>query len=208
MELAGNRALIYDYLCQRADYGVNDCGVDEIATEVNKLCSNVSRELRSLRSKGLAEVVRLQETGARPRQFWGLTDAAMEWSLRDSGGGFNDTSDSFTKEVNKIIVINSQDSSTVLPSEAKESTPEPNESPSYLPPKTPVQCLVNNQWVDGWLIRDATNPHNVTVEKLGSPSIVKTSLRWDLDIRPCPPTPQPEPQLQPNPLSLNSNLPF
>ena len=63
MELGGVRASIFDYLTLRT--GLNaDVSAEELATELDKQKGHVSRELRALKAKGLAEPVRTEETGS------------------------------------------------------------------------------------------------------------------------------------------------
>ena len=46
-----------------------------------------------------------------------------------------------------------------------------------------AQILRAGEWVDGWVVADASNLHNVRVEKLGSPNVTISRLRWDMDVR-------------------------
>ena len=185
-ELGGVRASVFDYLTQRAEMGADVCA-QELATELNKGITNMSRELNNLRAKGLVQVVREDESaGSRPRRYWSLTTPAMEWSLRDTRGDSSDNFDSFANKINKINVFNSQEMTADQLSQVKESRS----------PRTPVQVFRSNSWVGGWLIHDARNPDSITVEKLGSPNIRLTSLRWDIDVRPVPTSPDLEPGVE------------
>ena len=172
-ELGGNRAQIFDYLTMRSELGA-DCAIEEISAEINKQKSNTARELRILKSKGLACVVREEETGSRPRLFWSVTPAAKEWSLRGSQSDLNDSFDTYSKDVNKIIVINSQDSTAELPSQTKES----------LPLGSPVELLRGDEWQNGWLVHEHTG-QSLTAVKVGDPNTRISNLRPDLDVRPC-----------------------
>ena len=51
MELGGVRATVFDYLSQRTELKA-DVSADELATELNKSRSNVSRELANLKTNG------------------------------------------------------------------------------------------------------------------------------------------------------------
>ena len=50
---------------------------------------------------------------------------------------------------------------------------------------TPVERKVGDEWRNGWIVHDASNPHAITIAKLGNPNIQFKNLRWDIDLRPC-----------------------
>jgi hypothetical protein len=58
----------------------------------------------------------------------------------------------------------------------------------------PVERLLDGAWQNGWVIYDASNPHAVTIAKLGQPLYRIRNLRWDVDLRPCEGTPFVKPQ--------------
>ena len=43
--------------------------------------------------------------------------------------------------------------------------------------------MADGTWQSGWLIKDATNPHAVAIEKLGNPMYVIRNCRWGIDLR-------------------------
>jgi hypothetical protein len=48
----------------------------------------------------------------------------------------------------------------------------------------PVQRLLpDGTWESGWLIRDAANPHAITIEKIGNPMLLIRNMRWEIDLR-------------------------
>jgi len=183
MELGGVRASVFDYLTLRT--GLNaDVSAEELATELDKQKGHISRELRSLKAKGLAEPVRSEETGSRPRLYWMASAAAMEWSLGGSDQGSNGLFGSFPIKSNKSNISNSQSGTAVLPSSSKDP------SPNAINPKTKVEVLKADGWSDGFIVRDGSNPDKISVEKLGNPMITISNLRWELDVRPCQPAPE------------------
>ena len=178
MELGGVRASVFDYLTLRT--GLNaDVSVEELATELDKQKGHVSRELRSLKAKGLAEPVRSEETGSRPRLYWMTSPAAMEWSLGGSDQGFNGSLDLLPKRSLISNKSNSQGDTAVLLPSSKDP------SPNAIDPKTKVEVLKADGWCDGFIVRDGSNPDKISVEKLGNPMITISNLRWELDVRPC-----------------------
>lgn len=174
MELGGVRAQIYDYLTMRTELGA-DVPSDEISSEISKTRSNVSRELNALKSRGLAHVVRTEDTGSRPKLYWQLTPAAKEWSLRGSERGFNGSFDNNDDLIKKIIVSNSQDGTAELLTEAKES----------IRPGTPVEVCRDGKWSNGYVVHDGSNPERVVISKTGMENQTISNLRWMFDLRPC-----------------------
>ena len=64
------------------------------------------------------------------------------------------------------------------PSTPKKSTYDP-----VLDPRTPVEILKGDTWEGGYIVRDASDPHAITVERVGNPMILIRNLRLDLDLR-------------------------
>jgi hypothetical protein len=175
MELGGVRATVFDYLTLRT--GLNaDVSVEELATQLDKQKGHVSRELRALKAKGLSIPVRAEETGSRPRIYWMASPAAMEWCLGGSEPGSNRSNGSLSVESIKSNKSNSQDGTNVLPSNS-------------INPKTKVEIRRGDEWANGFIVRDGTDPDKISVEKIGSPMVTISNLRWELDVRPCQPEP-------------------
>lgn len=198
MNLTNARAAVFDSVANHHAMG-RDVSTTELASELNKTVSNVSRELRNLVSVGLLRATREEATGARPSRFYGLTLLMAELQ---AGGAPPvrriDFSDSFEKE--SIESRNSTLGSE--PAAQKESSPleppHPALGPSESSPPdptagnleppargTPVERLVNGAWQNGWVVQAAPNPHWVTITKIGRSSMVLERQRWMVDIRPC-----------------------
>lgn len=178
-ELGGVRAQVFDYLTLRSELGADVC-CDELATELNKSRSHISRELQNLADKGLAAVVRWEHTGARPRPYWRLTPAASEaMTVREDSLVSKDLFGSFAKETNKTKGFNSQDGTAVLLSEGKEP------SAHAISIGTPVERLQDGKWENGWVVHDGQDRDHITVAKLGSQVVLVRNLRWGLDVREC-----------------------
>jgi len=178
MELGGVRASIFDYLTLRT--GLNaDVSAEELATELDKQKGHVSRELRALKAKGLAEPVRTEETGSRPRIYWMASPAAMEWSLGGSEPGSNGSVGSFPIKSIKSNISNSQDDTSVLPSETKDP------SSKSIDPKTKVEIRRGDEWASGFIVRNGFDLNKISVERLGNPMVTISNLRWELDVRLC-----------------------
>ena len=200
MELGGVRASVFDYLNLRTELQA-DVSADELGTELNKTRSNVSRELNNLKNKGLASVVRWEDTGSRPKPYWQLSPAAAE-AMSPGGQSFG-SFDSFGNKINRINKINSQDSTAVPETESKR----------IIPPGTPVEINRDGNWSNGYVVHDASNLDSMILVKVGSPTVRLLNQRIDIDARPCEsafkqPEPEPEPvPSDPSQLDLD-DLPF
>ncbi len=191
MELGGVRASVFDYLTLRT--GLNaDVSADELATELDKQKGHVSRELRALKAKGLAEPVRTEETGSRPRNYWMASPAAMEWSLGGSEAGFNGSLDLLPKRSLISNKSNTQEGTAVLLSTSKDP------SSNSIDPKTKVEIRRGDEWTNGFIVRNGTDPDKISVERIGNPMVTISNLRLGLDVRPC----------QPEPIEVQSTVPF
>ena len=191
MELGGVRASVFDYLTLRT--GLNaDVSPEELATELDKQKGHVSRELRSLKAKGLAEPVRTEETGSRPRIFWMASPAAMTWSLGGSEAGSNGSLDLLPKRSLISNKSNTQGGTAVLLSTSKDP------SSDSIDPKTKVEIRRGDEWVGGFIVRNGSDPNSISVERLGNPMVTISNLRLGLDVRPC----------QPEPEEVQSTVPF
>jgi hypothetical protein len=102
--------------------------------------------------------------------------AAMEWCLGGSEPGSNRSIGSLSVESIKSNKSNSQDGTNVLPSNS-------------INPKTKVEIRRGDEWANGFIVRDGTDPDKISVEKIGSPMVTISNLRWELDVRPCQPEP-------------------
>ena len=178
MELGGVRASVFDYLTLRT--GLNaDVSAEELATELDKQKGHVSRELRALKAKGLAEPVRTEETGSRPRNYWMASPAAMEWSLGGSESGSNGYLDKLPKRSLISNKSNTQEGTAVLLSDLKDPNSE------SIDPKTKVEIRRGDEWTDGFIVRNGSDLNKISVERLGNPMVTISNLRWELDVRPC-----------------------
>ena len=212
--LGGVRVTVFDYLVARSALAA-DVSVDEVANELNKQRSAISRELRILKSKGLVDVAREEYTGATPRKFWRVSEAAEQAMNGDDDResqkrAYNVSHVSLpmeTMENNKNKDINSQKVPIQELEPAKETTAEQPwlskettaEQP-WLSPRTPVARLISGEWQTGWLIRDGRNKDAITVEKLGNPNLTVSNLRWNMDVKAAGSafsTPKPDPEPQP-----------
>jgi hypothetical protein len=178
MELGGVRASVFDYLTLRT--GLNaDVSAEELATELDKQKGHVSRELRALKAKGLAEPVRTEETGSRPRNYWMASPAAMEWSLGGTESGSNGYLDKLPKRSLISNKSNTQEGTAVLLSDSKDPSSE------SIDPKTKVEIRRGDEWSDGFIVRNGSDLNKISVERLGNPMVTISNLRWELDVRPC-----------------------
>jgi len=178
MELGGVRAQVFDYLSMRTELHA-DVSADELATELNKHRSAVTRELRALKQRGLAYVCRMD--GKRP--FWQITEAAGTFMghepLRGSERVFDVSFVPIGQENKKNMFSNSQDMTAEQPSTAKETLS------SAVAWGTPVERFKDGSWENGWVIHDAQDRDRITIAKLGNQMVLVRNLRWGIDLREC-----------------------
>ena len=178
MELGGVRASVFDYIALRYECGA-DISAEEVASQLNKHTSAIRRELKALKTKGLIFMCRKEAVcpyytlSAASGSFWDQD------SLRGSEAVLSVPFVPFGEKNKKNMEYNSQENEQT----AKENIPPAKEN---IPPRTPVERLhADGSWQNGWIVRDGSDPHKITIEKLGNPSLTFSNQRWELDIRPC-----------------------
>ena len=204
MELGGVRAQVFDYLSMRTELHA-DVPAEEVASQLNKQQSAVTRELRALKQRGLAYVCRKDGK----RQFWQITEAAGAFMghppLREPERVFNVSFVSFPEKNIKNMKYNSQGSTkAVQPEEKKTSSDDPAPLPDGTSPiavGTPVERFKDDAWENGWVVHDGQDRDRITISKLGNQMVLVRNLRWGIDLRECngspfaaaaAPSPQPD----------------
>jgi predicted transcriptional regulator len=174
VELSNVRALVFDQVTNYHRMG-RDANAAEIATAVEKREQNVARELRKLVILGLVIVTREEPTGSRPRRYYALSEHAAaidsgEDGLQPVREGQNGSLDSFPYKSEESIPL---------------STGREGEKNPSLSSGTPVERLTGDEWKNGWVVVDGSNPHAVTIAKLGQPLYRIQNMRWGVDLRAC-----------------------
>lgn len=170
MDLGGVRGSVFDHIAMRHERGADVCS-EEIASQLSKHVNAINRELKTLKAKGL--IAQVRKDGQRP--YYALSNPAACFmdlepceTLRDGYPAYP----VYLDEINKI--------NKVFKLQGGKQPPEVN-----IPPRTPVERLVDGVWANGWLVRDASDLHAVTIEKLGQPNYLIRNLRWEIDLRLC-----------------------
>jgi len=183
VELSNARALVFDQLTNFHRMG-RDANAAEIANAVEKREQSVARELRKLVMLGLVIVSREEPTGARPRRYYALSEHAAAIDSGDDG-----VQPVRAGQMGSLVSFPYKSKESISLSLGGEEEPW-NESPA---PGTPVERLIDGQWLNGWVVQDASNPHAVTIAKLGQSTYRIRNLRWDVDVRCCTGSPFPTP---------------
>lgn len=165
-ELAGRQADFYDYIDMRWTLGEFAVSSSELGQHFNLTTNKISRYLKQLVTKGLIACCGHTEPGVdggRPSPlFRPSPETGLETLER------LETSAS-THEIRSLSPL-----SPLKPDIAEEG----------LSPKSPVQRLMSdNTWQSGWLVRDGSNPHSVTIEKVGNPMYAVRNMRWGIDLK-------------------------
>ncbi len=188
MELSGVRCQVFDELTVKHEMNV-DVGADELAAHMNKHTSAVRRELKTLKTKGLVVVSRKQGKQA----FYELSEPAKAWwdnsALRDSEPVFSVSFVPFSEKNKKNMYNNTQGGTDVPTTEEKKT----------LPFRSPVEILRNGKWSNGYVVKDASNPDSITLEKVGNKMITLSNQRLGIDVRPCS---SPFPSTTPDPFDF------
>ena len=116
----------------------------------------------------------------------------MDWSLGGSEAGSNGSLDLLPKRSLISNKSNTQDGTAVLLSTSKDPSSE------SIDPTIRVEIRRGDEWADGFIVRNGSDPNSISVERLGNPMVTISNLRWGLDVRAC----QPEPQ------EVQSTVPF
>jgi hypothetical protein len=179
-ELQGRHADAFDYIADRWELGQFPVSGLELATHMNLPGNKVNRCLQGLVRKGLIEQVGATDpgvSGGRPSLLYApLTPLPQEG-------------------VNKVNNVNNLARIHEIRGYSPFSPLSPpvgggggrGEQGGCSPPSvgTPVERLIDGAWHNGWVIQDASNPHAVTIAKLGQPTYRIRNLRWEVDLRPC-----------------------
>ena len=171
-ELSGRQADFYDYLVIRWEVGRFPVASTELAAEFNLTSNKVTRYVRQLLNKGLIEEcgkTNPSGDGGRPSTLYRPLAPSLETGCE-------------TCETCETTPYTHVKRGLSPLSPYKPSMETGGKSP--LSRASPVQRLLpSGDWESGWLIRDADNPHAITIEKLGNPMLLIRNMRWDIDLR-------------------------
>tara|TARA_R100000234_G_C4908270_1_gene138708 strand:- start:33 stop:656 length:624 start_codon:yes stop_codon:yes gene_type:complete len=161
--LVGRQGDAYDHVCQLWENQVHT-STTELASMLNVTTSKALRTLRALERKGLVKQEGVLETNEKGRPV-----ALFRPSRGDINNGcLNDFNDFNGNKIIKDIKTPS------LSTPAKVSV-------SSL---TKVErTMTDGSWQRGWFVRDGSDPHAITIERLGNPNLRIKNMRWGIDVR-------------------------
>lgn len=199
--LNGVRAQVYDVLVQRHEQNI-DISPDELASELNKGRSAMNRELRILKSMGIAVVAREQPSpgGGRPMRFWELSESAkaacVDSPWEGQKGGFcgslvltqsqssNKNKKTLKQTLRNDIPVLETDQREVSEDQQRNTASSVKETPKI---RTLVERFVNGKWTGRWVISEVFSDDRITIQKFGQPAVSHKNQRWGMDIRPLTP---------------------
>ena len=161
--LMGRQGDAYDHVCQLWENEVHT-STTELASILNITTSKALRTLRALERKGLVKQDGVVETNEKGRPV-----ALFKPTRGDINNGCFNTFNDFNG--NKTI--------------------KDIKTPSFpIPPKVTIPALTkvertmyDGSWQRGWFVRDGSNPHAITIERLGNQNLRIKNMRWDVDVR-------------------------
>lgn len=182
-KLTSRQERVYEHACELAENNVY-ITTSEAKRTLNLTVQQARKSLEQLTRKGL--LIRCgfcdeAEGMGRPAARYAptLSDLARMRVKMNKTRVFSINKDSSTSS--NPSVLKTPDMPPLRARDPIVLTPPTDPIPHPL--KSPVEILVDNEWQTGWVLDKRDNPHNVQVQKLGMPSVVKSSLRWDFDVR-------------------------
>jgi hypothetical protein len=180
--LGGVRGDVFDYLKMRSELGA-DVTADEIAHNMTpaKSTGHIGRELGNLVGMGLAFVSRSEPTGRRPKRYWKVSEFALA-AEDDSADLLREPQDGSKGSFGSNAIRSKRSIKIHFQGGEGEGDPLPKDP---IAPGSPVEVNRDGIWSGGYVVRDASNPDSITLEKLGNPMITLSNQRLDIDVRPC-----------------------
>ena len=195
-ELSGRQADFYDYMLTRWERGQFPVSATELASQFNLTSNKVTRYLRQLVIKGLISECGKTESssdGGRPSTLYRPLSPSLQTGCETCETCETPPS---IHEIRSFSPLSPSkpglERGGLSPSSESEGlSPFSPLSPTSergcltpLEPASPVQRLLpDGVWESGWLIRDAANPHEITIEKVGNPMLLIRNMRWEIDLR-------------------------
>ena len=166
----------------RSELGA-DVPADEIAHNMTpaKSTGHIGRELGNLVAMGLAFVTRSEPTGRRPKRYWKVSEFALAADddsadpLREPQEGSKGSYGSYGIRSIRSIKTHFQEGE-----EGRDPLPK-----DPIAPGSPVEVNRDGKWFGGYLVRDASDPDSITLEKVGNSMITLSNQRLEIDVRPC-----------------------
>ena len=172
-DLQGRQADVFDYIKERWLLGEFTVAGTELASHFNLERNKTSRCLRGLVRKGLVEEAGLADPGVlggRPSPLYRPARASSPEAWQTSQ----------TSQTSPSITI--ERGLTPLTPSPRTDLGSGFDTPAV---GAPVELLRNNEWCNGWVVANASNMDSIRAAKLGSPNVLISNLRWELDVRPC-----------------------
>jgi hypothetical protein len=184
-ELQGRQADAFDYIADRWALGQFPVSATELAAHLNLPGNKANRCLQGLMRKGLIQPVGTTEPGiggGRPSTLFTPADVLHPLPPEGVKNVLNVQNPSRAHEIRSFSPL-----SLLSPAQGGGGfiTPAAEGSEQGLCPGMPVERLQGGEWKNGWVVHDGSNPHAVTIAKLGQPLYRIQNLRWEVDLRPC-----------------------
>ena len=198
----GRKADVLDYVRERYELGCFAVTASEVASALNLRCTRadarVKKSLEQLTKDGLVVVhrgaIKPGPAGGRASDaywYWMAEREKVALPAKEGVLGVIGVKPRAQDKNKEFDPFDPYKKDPIDPHDPLESVCDPSRagrgSNRFDPsPGTPVEILMSNgQWQNSWIVSEASNAHAVKVEKIGSPALTRSNLRWGVDVRPC-----------------------
>ena len=181
--LEGRQADLYDHICSRWELTQQPVSAVEVAKAMDLASNKVTRYLKRLERQGLIEACgKTDATASRGRPSTLYRPVQGDLSPSPKTACERDERCENPSRVHEKSIF-----SPFSPSKPMYERGGLNHPPSDAPVNSQpcLRVLPSGEHQPGWLIADASNPHAITIEKLGQSTYRVRNLRWGVDLLPA-----------------------
>jgi hypothetical protein len=188
--LEGRQADLYDHICSRWDLMQQPAAAIDVAKAMDLASNKVTRYLKRLEKQGLIEACGKTDTTAskgRPSTLYRPVQGDLSPSLKTGCERDERCEKDGANPENGSRVYEKSIFSPFSPFKPMYERGGLNHPPSDAPVNGQpcLRVLPSGEHQPGWLIADASNPHAITIEKLGQSTYRVRNLRWGADLLPA-----------------------
>lgn len=200
--LEGRQADLYDHICSRWELTQQPVAATDVAKAMDLASNKVNRYLKRLEKQGLIEACGKTDTTAsrgRPSTLYRPVQGDLSPSPETGCERCERCEKDEPQPENGTRVYEKSIFSPFSPFKPMYERGGINHTLRETPQdgQPCLRVLPSGEHQPGWLVTDGSNPHAVTIEKLGQPVYRVRNLRWGVDLLPAD-SPFPAPQTAEN----------